>query len=560
MPHLRPLHGVPSLSPAKRLVLLKGRGKGPAIKDIELEGESDSENEGEGGNWKRRMTSDSEDEFVPKVARDKRRMISDSEDEFVPKVARDDTEGQLVSRKKKVKARITPKRQAKITPSPTSNASHTPSTKHVRSLPQLECSPVPPVQRRQASGTPSAGHTDTPAGCTDTPAGRTETPADAGATDTPAYAGTTDSPAGRTGAPTAHTESQAGSSTTKSAVFFASASTILSSKQKKMPKGSATSKPVDKIKTTEDIEMFPPISCAGLDLEDLVATELTEKNECNNNTAADNGNLVKKPVQLGNQTSNVCLPPGYGSDKLAQVLICLLEEKVRDSSSHSERELFRKTIHVLLCEGCKDREKHNKVRCRRCEERDTQKRRNDKKGNDLANVRDKKTSHHNNKVEIQVAGTGSKREKVANVAKKIAVTEVKVPSSDLLLCSEEQSSPQCELKSSEEVKQINLNGESSHSKIDHLENVEKVFVIDLSNEGKNEELGKIDRDEIFSDLSDEVMETEGTRDELISANYISSANIEPIQDNRMDMETNNESYRCDKAGDAETSGEDGTIC
>eukprot|EP00092_Neocalanus_flemingeri_P020481 GFUD01022187.1.p1 GENE.GFUD01022187.1~~GFUD01022187.1.p1 ORF type:complete len:176 (+),score=37.68 GFUD01022187.1:71-598(+) len=116
MPHLRPLHGVPSLSPAKRLVLLKGRGKGPAIKDIELEGESDSENEGKGGNWKRRMISDSEDEFVPKVARDKRRMISDSEDEFVPKVARDNTEGQLVSRKKKVKARITPKRQAKLTP------------------------------------------------------------------------------------------------------------------------------------------------------------------------------------------------------------------------------------------------------------------------------------------------------------------------------------------------------------------------------------------------------------------------------------------------------------
>merc|ERR1719369_1468636 len=47
-----------------------------------------------------------------------------------------------------------------------------------------------------------------------------------------------------------------------------------------------------------------------------------------------------------------------------------LEEKVKVSSSHSERELFRMTMHVLQCRGCKDREKHNKVRCRRCEERD----------------------------------------------------------------------------------------------------------------------------------------------------------------------------------------------
>jgi hypothetical protein len=58
---------------------------------------------------------------------------------------------------------------------------------------------------------------------------------------------------------------------------------------------------------------------------------------------------------------------------LAMVLMKLLEEKIKVSTSHSTRELLRKTIHVLVCGGCKDREKHNKMRCRRCEERDQRK-------------------------------------------------------------------------------------------------------------------------------------------------------------------------------------------
>jgi len=73
------------------------------------------------------------------------------------------------------------------------------------------------------------------------------------------------------------------------------------------------------------------------------------------------------------EKDGMSLPDGYGSDKLAQVLIFLLEEKVRVSTSHSERDLFRKTIHTLLCGGCKDKEKHNKVRCKRCEGRDRKK-------------------------------------------------------------------------------------------------------------------------------------------------------------------------------------------
>jgi len=73
------------------------------------------------------------------------------------------------------------------------------------------------------------------------------------------------------------------------------------------------------------------------------------------------------------EKDGMSLPDGYGSDKLAQVLIFLLEEKVRVSTSHSERDLFRKTIHTLLCGGCKDKEKHNKVRCKRCDVRERKK-------------------------------------------------------------------------------------------------------------------------------------------------------------------------------------------
>ena len=50
-------------------------------------------------------------------------------------------------------------------------------------------------------------------------------------------------------------------------------------------------------------------------------------------------------------SKSVVLPPGYGAGQLAAVLVRVLEEKVRLSESHSERQLFRMTIHSLLCSG-----------------------------------------------------------------------------------------------------------------------------------------------------------------------------------------------------------------
>ena len=50
-------------------------------------------------------------------------------------------------------------------------------------------------------------------------------------------------------------------------------------------------------------------------------------------------------------SKGVALPPGYSADQLAAVLVRVLEEKVRVSESHSERELFRMTINTLLCRG-----------------------------------------------------------------------------------------------------------------------------------------------------------------------------------------------------------------
>jgi len=98
---------------------------------------------------------------------------------------------------------------------------------------------------------------------------------------------------------------------------------------------------------------------------------------------------VKESCDKIDSVGDVCLPPGYGSDKLAILLIRLLEEKVKVSSSHSERELFRMTMHVLQCRGCKDREKHNKVRCRRCEERDRKCEERDRKKNAVKAFREK---------------------------------------------------------------------------------------------------------------------------------------------------------------------------
>ena len=78
---------------------------------------------------------------------------------------------------------------------------------------------------------------------------------------------------------------------------------------------------------------------------------------------------LKKSSNINDSVGEVYLPPGYGADKLAILLIKVLEEEVKVSTSHSER----RTIHVLQCRGYKNREKPNKVRCRSCEERDKKK-------------------------------------------------------------------------------------------------------------------------------------------------------------------------------------------
>merc|ERR1719186_417899 len=113
-----PEHGVPSLSAAIRQVLLTGKGRCPAIRDIGR----DSEEEGR----RKRIRS----------------VISDSEDEFVPKVARDNTDEQLTRKKISVKTRSTPKRLNKVC-TPTSKEARNIRTKSV-----TDYSPSPPVRKR----------------------------------------------------------------------------------------------------------------------------------------------------------------------------------------------------------------------------------------------------------------------------------------------------------------------------------------------------------------------------------------------------------------------------
>ena len=120
---------------------------------------------------------------------------------------------------------------------------------------------------------------------------------------------------------------------------------------------------------------------------------------------------MKKSSNKNDSVGEVYLPPGYGADKLAILLIKVLEEKVKVSDSHSERELFRRTIHVLQCRGCKDREKHNKVRCRRCEDRD-------KKKNEVRKEKDK-TQNVGDRSEKKISNEHDESED----CKKIGVTE-----------------------------------------------------------------------------------------------------------------------------------------
>ena len=134
---------------------------------------------------------------------------------------------------------------------------------------------------------------------------------------------------------------------------------------------SETVKNNDSVEISEENGVIKQVSSDVIIKEDIFQVHIeVNKNISNDKQSIEVKDLVNASAKL---SDGVCLPPGYGSDKLGKVLMRLLEEKIKVSTSHSERELFRKTIHVLVCGGCKDREKHNKVKCRRCEDRDQRK-------------------------------------------------------------------------------------------------------------------------------------------------------------------------------------------
>jgi len=367
-----PEHGVPSLSAAVRQVMLTGKGRCTAIRDIERS--RDSEGEGR----RKRMRS----------------VISDSENEFVPKVARDNTDEQLMRKKISVKTRSTPKRLNQVC-TPTSK-----EARNIRTQSLTEYSPLPPVRKR-------AVHVGTqtcllPPVCTGI--------------------------------------------------------TLEDSTQEENNNNRMKTGKIDDADVTDKL--------------DVVATEDSKnRNENNKKPAASVDEIAKTVDQSGSKVSAMCLPPGYGSDKLAQVLICLLEEKVRVSSSHSERELFRKTIHVLLCEGCKDKDQHNKVKCRRCEERDKKKSK-DKKERIKIDLTTKSV-----KVENKIMGNETKIDIVENADKILDNFEVeKVPSKS--------------------------NGGWKSSEGNDQDNC----VVETPPEIEKEEFFKIDRDAIFNDSSEDVVE------------------------------------------------------
>jgi len=233
---------------------------------------------------------------------------------------------------------------------------------------------------------------------------------------------------------------------------------------------------------------------------------------------------VKESCDKIDSVGDVCLPPGYGSDKLAILLIRLLEEKVKVSSSHSERELFRMTMHVLQCRGCKDREKHNKVRCRRCEERDRKCEERDRKKNAMKDSQEKEQvkkvgqdvfddsedrnrSVHTEKILMDkriVANTGAN---VASVENNTTVI-LERPDEDSNGKNNATLEHNISCKTCEEtfihpgelavhsLPCLKLHG---GSKIDNTPVIEHSYMEDL----EHEDLGKIDRDKIFEDSDDE---------------------------------------------------------
>jgi len=393
-----PEHGVPSLSAAVRQVMLTGKGRCTAIRDIERSRDSEREER------RKRIRS----------------VIRDSEEEFVPKVARDTSDEQLTRKKISVKTRSTPKRLNKVC-TPTSK-----EARNIRSQSLTEYSLLPPDRKR-------AVHIGTqtclpPPVCTD---------------------------------------------------ITLENSTQEENNNNRMKTGKI-GETDDKFEhlvnsKTEVADKFPAEGNCVTDKLDVVATEVTKnKTEKNKKPAASVDEIAKKVDQSGNKVSAICLPPGYGSDKLAQVVIRLLEEKVRVSSSHSERELFRKTIHVLLCDGCKDKDLHNKVRCRRCEERDKRKRKEDKKVKERIKI---ELTTKSVKVENKIMGNETNIDIDENADKILDHFEV------------EKVSPKS-------------NGGWKCSGGNDQDNC----VVEKSPEIEKEEFCKIDRDAIFNDSSEDVTE------------------------------------------------------
>jgi len=362
MAHLSPLHGVPSLSRAtSRLVLLRGRGKCQTINDIEWSDEVDSDSEVEARGKKRRRVSDSEEEFTPKKR-------IDSPKEFS---------------KRKTKARITPRRQAKCSTT-TSKKRSTPSPRTKLNLNALdddseliskyEYSPVPPVKRKATTFERELTDRDH------------------------------STPTVPTSANIDYDSQVPDDDLTSRYVPLLSPPITILSKSNKQEKQKLESKEAASNLAETNIEVS----------EDSIKVAPTKKKIEEELNPSEVVNMIDKEAvtSTNKSSSSVPLPPGYGADQLAQVLICVLEEKVRVSSSHSERELFRKTIHVLMCEGCKDREKHNKVRCTRCEERDRRRKKEEKieeKKKDL--VKDETTSEKVTEDDLGVQTVGQEEKK-----------------------------------------------------------------------------------------------------------------------------------------------------
>jgi len=372
MAHLSPLHGVPSLSRAtSRLVLLRGRGKCQTINDIEWSDEVDSDSEVEAKGKKRRRVNDSEEEFTPKKRRDSPKEFS----------------------KRKTKTRITPRRQAKCSTATNKRSTPSPRTKlnlnvlddDSELMSKYEYSPVPPVKRRATNFESELTDHSTPTATTSTNIDHVSQVADL----TSRYLHW-------------YSTSQTSSGSHQNG-YLPPPSTKLSKssnqeKQKLESKEAASNLADTNIEASENSIKVSPT---------------TKKIEEVLNPSKVMNMIDKEAVtSTKKSSSSVPLPPGYGADQLAQVLICVLEEKVRVSSSHSERELFRKTIHVLMCEGCKDREKHNKVRCTRCEERDRRRKKEEKieeKKKDL--VKDETTSEKVTEDDLGVQTVGQEEKK-----------------------------------------------------------------------------------------------------------------------------------------------------